>query len=159
MTHEEYIIGNDRTYSLKVSSNLKSDETMVSNAGTQSTADIFDIYDLTSNGGKVVALYDHSGLKTAEITIDGANITFTNISMLSGGTVSSVSTYGTNIVVGEENGGKLQVFYNGTDTVYDDTVKNETPVSVVYVNGSFYAIYTDNSDSIKMQLIEAPLEP
>lgn len=53
--------------------------------------------------------------------------------------------------------GKLQTFYNGTATVYDDTVKIGTKVSVVYVGNNFYVVYTDNSDSkIKMMAIGTP---
>jgi uncharacterized repeat protein (TIGR02543 family) len=118
--------------------------------------DYYATYDLTSSGSKVIALYGHSGSKTSELTVSGTTISFSNTHALPGGTVSSVATYGTDRVVGGVISGKLQTFYNGTATVYDDTVKNGTKVSVVYVGGNFYAIYTDNSDSIKMVEIGTP---
>ncbi len=138
------------TYSLVVKSNLGEG----SIGGTSS--DVYDVYDLTSGGGEVIALYNHSGLKTAELTESGGTITFNNPQPLSGGTVSSVATDGTDIVVGGVNGGKLQIFYNGAATIYEDiSVKSETKVSVANLNGDFYAVYTDNSDgNIKMQVIE-----
>ncbi|SMB87821.1 Ig-like domain (group 3) [Desulfonispora thiosulfatigenes DSM 11270] len=136
------------TYSLVVKSNLAEG----SIEGLSS--DVYNIYDLTSGGGKVVALYGHSGSKTAELTINGATITFDNATTLPGGSVNSVATDGSDIVVGGVIDGKLQTFYNGAVSVYNDNiVKNGTKVSVEYVNTKFYAIYTDNYDG-RIKVVE-----
>ena len=154
-----YIIGKNQsrygandtmTYSVKVKSVLGSGST------EGNKTDYYGTYDLSSSGSKVIALYNHSGHKTAELTIDGANITFANINVLPGGTVSSVATDGIVRVVGGEILGKLQTFYNGTAMVYDDTVKIGSKISVVNVGGNFYAIYTGSDEIIKMIEILTP---
>ncbi|MGI6488338.1 MAG: S-layer homology domain-containing protein [Syntrophothermaceae bacterium] len=117
----------------------------------------FDIYDLTASGGKVAALYKHNDLKTAELTVDDTTISFTNTEILTGGSVSSIATDGTNIVVGGISSGKLQTHYNGTPKTYNDIAVQGTKVSVVNIGGNFYALYTDTSDGIiKSQLIAVP---
>lgn len=139
------------TYSLVVKSNLGEG----SIGGTSS--DVYDIYDLTANGGKVIALYNHSGSKSGELTVNGTTINFDNIHPLPGGSVSSVATDGTVRVVGGVIDGKLQTFYNGAATVYEGITVQGTIVSVAYINGKFYAAYTDNSDGkIKMVEIGTP---
>ncbi|MGI6575150.1 MAG: GLUG motif-containing protein [bacterium] len=152
----KWMSGSDKNYSLNMSSNLKQDQTLISNAGS----DIFDIYDLTESNGKIVALYNHSGAKTAELTESDGTFALSEVQSLIGGTVNSVSTDGTNIVAAGVNGDKLQAFYNGTAMVYSEiTVKSGTKVSVVHLDSTFYAIYTDSDDKIKAMEIEPPLEP
>ena len=134
----------DKTFSVKVKSNLGNGVT------TNSSSDVFDIYDLTSNDNKIVALYKETSYKTSELTVSGTNINFTNTGNLSGASVSSVETDGIDVVVGGKSSATtnlLQTHYNGTSQVYDDIVVKGTKVSVVNINGTFYAIYTDNSDS------------
>jgi hypothetical protein len=140
--------GNDKQYSIAVKSNLGSGGT------TTSSSDIFDNYDLASNGNKVVALYKQSTFKTSELTVSGTTINFTNIKDITATSVSSVNTDGTNIVVGGTNSTKLQTNYNGIPQTFSDIVVSGNAVSIVHLNGNFYAVYTDNADGkIKMQLI------
>lgn len=145
---------NYNTYEVVVNSTLG-----VGNTSSDSY-DVYDIYDMTTNVGKIVALYNHSGPKTAEITESEGVLSFSEIQALVGGTVHSLASDGTDIVVGGENGGKLQAFYNGTAMVYSDIiVKSETKVSVVHRGSTFYAIYTGSDDKINIMEIELPLEP
>ncbi|MBA1334846.1 MAG: hypothetical protein HPY66_0467 [Firmicutes bacterium] len=118
--------------------------------------DIFDIYDLTYAGGKVVALYNHSGFKTAELTESAGTINFTNPQALLGTSVSSVITDGTHIVVGGVDTGKLQVYCNDTQVVYNDITVKGSKVSIVNSGGSFYAVYTDDIDGKIKVLNVAP---
>lgn len=137
---DKYMGGSDTNYYILIKSDLG--EGNISNY----KYDIFDIYDLTSGGGKVVALYNHSGFKTAELTESAGTISFSNPQSLSGTSVSSVSADGTNIIVGGVDAGKLQVYYNATQAVYDGITVKGSKVSIVNSGGSFYAVYTDNSD-------------
>ncbi len=151
ITAHKYGTGYSKTYSVEVKSNLGSGST-----GT-SSSNVFDIYDLTANGGKVIALYKHSSFKTAELSVSGETINFTNTEDLTGASVSSVATNGTDIVAAGISSTKLQVHYNGISSVFDDIAVEGTKVSVVNLDGNFYAVYRDNSDhKIKMQLIGAP---
>lgn len=122
--------------------------------------DNYAAYDLIIGGGKVIALYSHSGSKTTELTESEGVLSFSEVQALVGGTVHSLASDGTDIVVGGVNGDKLQAFYNGTAMVYSEiTVKSGTKVSVVHMDSTFYAIYTDSDDRIKAMEIEPPLEP
>lgn len=148
--YQTWFGGNDKQYSIAVKSNLGSGGT------TTSSSDIFDNYDLASNGNKVVALYKQTGFKTSELTVSGTTINFTNTKDITGTSVSSVNTDGNNIVVGGTNSTKLQTNYNGIPQTFSDIVVSGNAVSIVHLNGNFYAVYTDNADGkIKMQLIEA----
>ncbi len=149
----------DRTYSVSVKSNLGTGTT------TTSTSDIFDLYDLTANGDKVVALYKQTGFRTSELTVADSNINFVNIRSLAAGSyASSVATDGTNTVVGGISSSYMQTHYNGISTIYNESGSeinvNGTIVSIVNRNGIFYAVYTDNSDGkIKVTEVEEIANP
>lgn len=145
--YDKWMGGSDTTHYLIVKSDLGNGN--ISNY----KYDIFGVYGLTSGGGKVVALYGQSGFKAAELTESGGTISFTGPQDLLGTNVSSVSTDGTNIVVGGTDTGKLQIYANGTQTVYNDIAVKGYIVSVMNSGGSFYAAYTDNTDG-KIKLLE-----
>ncbi|MFZ5642893.1 MAG: S-layer homology domain-containing protein [Bacillota bacterium] len=132
----------ESTYSIKVKSNLGNGST------TSSTADVFDSYDLASSGNKIVALYKQSAFKVSELTVSGTEINFANTSDISGTSVSSAATDGSNVVVGGISSSKLQTHYNGAPHVYNDIMVKGTKVSVLSLNGSFDAVYTDNNDGM-----------
>ena len=118
-----------------------------------------NLFDLTATGEKVVALYNQSAFKTSELTVGGTTINFTNTAELTGTSVSTVKTDGTNVVVGGISSSYLQTHYNSVSTIYNasgsEIVVKGTKVSIVNINGTFYAFYTDNSDgNIKMIEIE-----
>ena len=116
----------------------------------------YDIYDITSDGSKVVALYKGQGtIKTAELAVEGDKINFNNTITLESATAPhSVVTNGTDIVVAGVSGNKLQVYHNGTfKNDIDVDVKTGTKVSAIYIDGNFYAVYTDNSDNIVKTII------
>lgn len=148
-TYMTWMGGNDRTYSIVVNSNLGN-----GSIGASSTD---DIYDLMANGGKVMALYLQSTFKTSELTVTGDIISFTNTGSITGTSVSTVRSDGTNVIVGGISSTNLQIHYNGSSTVYDGITVGGLKVALVNLNGAFYAVYTDSSDHfIKMQLIELP---
>jgi hypothetical protein len=150
--YDKWMGGQDTTHYLIVSSPLGYGE--ISNYRN----DIFDVYDIKENDGKLVLLYYHSGYKTAELTSSSGTISFTNIISLTGGTVSSVVTDGTDVVVGGTNSSKLQTHYNGIAETYDDIPVKGERVSVLYINGEFYAVYTDSStNNINIRNIEEPV--
>jgi uncharacterized repeat protein (TIGR02543 family) len=139
----------ESTYAVVVKKNpvdASNQDSIGSVGGTSSN--IYGIYDLTFSDDKVVALYKHSTLKTAELTDNSGTITFDNISEISATSASSVATDGTDSFVGGLSSGKLFVSLSGTETVYDEIAVKGTAVSAVYFGIDFYAVYTDNSDGI-----------
>ncbi|MGI6751576.1 MAG: S-layer homology domain-containing protein [Anaerovoracaceae bacterium] len=132
-----------KTYSIKAASTTP----VTGEPAGRNSSDLYDIYDMSANNGKIVVLYRDTDKKVAELTTSGNNINFTNPTTLTGiGTPHSLATDGTDIVVVGLNGSALQAFYNGSDkSPMGITVKAGTKVAAVYVDGKFYAVYTDNS--------------
>lgn len=146
--------GVDRTYSAKVKTPA-GEMVLGSNWGTKESADILNVFDIITRDGKLYALYRHSNVKSAELTIDGSNITVNRVMDATGITSAySHDVEAGDIVIGSKDGSYLQVHYNGTPETFTDIVVKGNAVSILHLNGSFYAIYTDNGDgNIKMQEI------
>jgi hypothetical protein len=145
--------GTDNTYFIMVSSNLGSGN--ISNYGS----DIFTIHDLDFYDSSVVALYKQTAFKTSELTVSGTTISFTNTRNVSTSTsVSSAAMNNSDLVVGGLSGTNLFTQFNGLSHVYIDIVVKSTIVSVVEVDGVFYAVYTNNGDGkIKIREVAEPL--
>ncbi len=140
---------NASTYSVSVKMNpVEGSQDAIGNTAT-SSSNIFDIYDLTAGGGKLEILYKHTTFKKADLTSSAGTISFGNISELAAGTVSSVATDGSDVVVGGKASTAtniLQTHYNGSANAYDGMVVKGLKVSVVKLGDKFYALYTDNGD-------------
>ncbi len=111
-----------------------------------------DIYDITSGGDSVVALYKGLGvIKTAKLISSEDEIKFNDPTTLGGAaTPHSVTTNGTDIVVVGVNGNSLQVYYNEElKSNIDPTIKSNAKVSAVYAEGKFYVVYTDTDGDIQ----------
>ncbi len=126
-----------------------------------SNTDVFDIYDLIEANGKIYALYRHSGnIKVSEMTVDGSgNITGKTDSVIyAAGSAYSLGVNAADKVIGAKDGsGNLLTIYNGTGQTEASVAISGNGVSVVFVGGSFYALYTDNSDGIiKSRVIDVP---
>ncbi len=136
------------------------DIVIYSNLGTGSIviSSTDNFYDLTSNGSKVIALYKQTSFKTSELTVSDTTINFASTVNITGTTVNTVETDGTDLVVGGIST-NLQSHYNGISKIYDGiVVKSGSKVSVVNMGGTFYEFYSDNSDSnVKIQEISAPV--
>ncbi len=139
----------ESTYSVKVKMNpVEGSQDAIGSTAT-SSSDLFDLYDLTASGSKLEILYKHTAFKTADLTVSAGTISFTNIGGLAAGTVSSVATDGSNVVVGGKASTAtniLQTHYNGSANAYDGMVVKGLKVSVVKLGDKFYVLYTDNGD-------------
>ena len=156
MTHQHNIwrwpAGTDNNYSINISSNLGNGG--ISNYGT----DIFTINDLYSDGSKVWALYRENSLKFSELTLSGSSFSFTNTQNITASSVSSFISDGFNKVVGGKSNNNLLTYLNNFSHVYSNIVVKGDKVSLIQMNDSFYAIYTDNSNNtIQMCEVVRPL--
>lgn len=118
----------------------------------------FDIYDFKVIDGKIYALYRNGGdIKASEMTIDASGTIGlpTDKVVFAASSASSLGVYGSDLVVGSKNtNNNLQVHYNATPETFTDVIVDGEGVSIVHLNGNFYALYTDNVDKIiKKKLI------
>jgi hypothetical protein len=149
--YQTWMGGNDRQYSVVIFSNLGSGSTAIV------SSDVFNIYDITSSNDKIVALYAHSGLKSADLVVEGSVINFTNVAGISASSVSSIGLDPLNVAVGGINNTNLFSNFNGLAHTYADVVVKGSEVPIVSIDGTFYAFYTDNADGeIKYKEVVQP---
>lgn len=156
MAHQQNIwrwyAGTDNTYYIRITSNLGNGS--LSNYGS----DIFTIHNLSFDGNKVWALYKQTTFKISELTVSGTDISFSNTQNITATSVSSMTGNGTDLITGGTSGTNLLTLYNDFSHAYTDVVVKGTKVSVVDLDGTFYAFYTDNADgAVKMREVAQPL--
>lgn len=142
----------DKNYSIQVKSNLGTGGT------SSSSSDVFNIFDLNIENELVIAMYQQSALRTSELSVASNIISFTNTQDVTATSVSSFASNGTNRVIGGKSSTNLLTLYNDFSHAYTDVVVKGVKVSVVGLNGTFYAFYTDNADgAVKMCEVAQPL--
>lgn len=146
----KWMSGNDKNYYAKIKTPTK--EIVL---GSNYASDIINVFDIIIRDGKIYALYQHSNVKSAELIIDGANLTINRVVEATEITTAySHDAEAGNIVIGSMDGNYLRIHYNGTAETLNTIEVKGYAVSIVNLNGSFYAVYTDNSDGkIKLTLV------
>ena len=150
--YQTWMGGNDRQYSIVVTSNLGTGGT------SASSSDVYTIHDLENNGSAVYALYKQSTFKASELALSGATINFTNTIDITASSVSSLAVNSTDIAISGKTNTNLFTQFNDLSHVYENIVVKGSIVSTVEVDGVFYAVYTDNGDGkIKIREVAEPL--
>ena len=136
-----------RTYMIKVHSNLGTGNT------SASSTDIFDLYDLVP-GEKVSALYKQTGLKTANLTLSGSAISFSEIQDITASSVNAAAYDGNLLAVAGKTNTNLFTIMNGLPHVYTNLAIKGTVVPIAALDGLFYTVFTDIADNkIKIQIV------
>jgi hypothetical protein len=137
--------------------------------GGDKNSENLNIFDIINEGGNIYALfryentynvYDFVYLMSMSVDSNTFNLDTSITEQLDGITSAySVDIINEDSVIGSKNGDNLQVHYNGTTINYPEISVSGDAVSIITINGKFYAVYTDSSDgNIKMIEVEAPLQ-
>ena len=114
----------------------------------------FDIYSLRFFENKLYALYrDTDKIKLSEMIVNssGEIISHNIKTEFAANSAYSFVINNNDLVIGRKNGDNLEVDYNGSTQEYSGIFVEGYAVSIVYINGNFFALYTNNEN----QMIEA----
>ena len=157
--NNKYILLQYRYYSHDMYIN-HSREIKVEGINTQTLGSIstnnnrFDIYSLRFLENKLYALYrDTDNIKLSEMNVNNSGeITSHDVKTeFAANSAYSFAINNNDIVIGRKNVDNLEVYYNGSSQEYSGIFVEGDAVSIVYINGDFYVIYTNNEN----QIIEA----
>ncbi|TYQ16799.1 UNVERIFIED_CONTAM: hypothetical protein Cloal_3372 [Acetivibrio alkalicellulosi] len=116
----------------------------------------FDIYGLEEINNKLYALYrDNTNIKLSELNINSTTGEITSKNDIVDFGASSAYSFAINnndVVIGSKQNANLLIHFNETTQVFDDIEVKGNAVCVVFINDSFYAFYTDNTDNLIKKL-------